>query len=92
MSVFVYVFSFLISLVVMTVVVSACGLDLRTSLAAVTACITNVGVGSIDLIGPSGNYAFFSNTVKSLLCFAMLLGRLEIITILVVFSKSFWRS
>ena len=92
MSVFVYVFSFLISLVVMTVIVSACGVDLRTSLAAVTACITNVGVGSIDLIGPSGNYAFFSDTVKSLLCFAMLLGRLEIITILVVFSKSFWRS
>lgn len=92
MSVFVYVFSFVISLVLMTVVVSACGLDLRTSLAAVTACMTNVGVGSIDLIGPNGNYAFFSETVKSLLCFAMLLGRLEIITILVVFSNSFWRS
>ena len=92
MSVFVYVFSFLISLMGLTLIVSACGLDFRTSLAAVTACITNVGVGSIDLIGPSGNYAFFSNTVKSLLCFAMLLGRLEIITILVVFSKSFWRS
>ena len=92
MSVFVYVFSFLISLVLMTVLVSCCGLDFRTSLAAVTACMTNVGVGAIDLIGPSGNYAFFSDIVKSFLCFAMLLGRLEIITILVVFSKSFWRS
>ena len=92
MSVFVYVFSFLISLMGLTLIVSACGLDFRTSLAAVTACITNVGVGSIDIIGPNGNYAFFSDTVKSLLCFAMLLGRLEIITILVVFSKSFWRN
>lgn len=91
MSVFVYIFSFIISLAVLTVAVSVCGLDLRTSLSAVTACITNVGVGAIDLIGPSGNYAFFSNPIKSVLCFAMLLGRLEIITILVVFSKSFWR-
>lgn len=92
MSVFVYVFAFMISLLGLTVIVSACGLDLRTSLAAVTACITNVGVGAIDIIGPEGNYAFFSHTVKSLLCFAMLLGRLEIITILVICTKSFWRS
>ena len=92
MSVFVYVFAFMISLLGLTVIVSACGLDLRTSLAAVTACITNVGVGAIDIIGPEGNYAFFSNTVKSILCFAMLLGRLEIITILVIATKSFWRS
>ena len=92
MSVFVYVFAFMISLLVLTVLVSVCGLDLRTSLAAVTACITNVGVGAIDLIGPNGSYGFFSSTVKSILCFAMLLGRLEIITILVVCTKSFWRS
>lgn len=91
MSVFVYVFSFIISLLGLTVLVSACGLDLRTSLAAVTACITNVGVGAINLIGPSGNYAFFPNIVKSILCFTMLLGRLEIITLLVVCTKSFWR-
>lgn len=92
MSVFVYVFAFIISLIVLTVLVSTCGMDLRTSLAAVTACITNVGVGSIDIIGPEGNYAFFSPAVKSVLCFAMLLGRLEIITILVICTKSFWRS
>ncbi len=92
MSVFVYVFAFVISLLGLTVVVSACGLDLRTSLAAVGACITNVGAGSIDIIGPEGNYAFFSPVVKSVLCFAMLLGRLEIITFLVIFTKSFWRS
>lgn len=92
MSVFVYVFAFMISLLGLTVIVSACGLNLHTALSAVTACITNVGVGAVDVIGPEGNYAFFSAAVKSLLCFAMLLGRLEIITILVVFSKSFWRS
>ena len=92
MSVFVYIFSFLISMAVLTILVSACGIDFRTSVAAVTACITNVGVGAVEVIGPSGNYAFFSNEIKAILCFAMLLGRLEIITIIVVFSKSFWRS
>ncbi len=92
MSVFVYVFAFMISLLGLTVLVSASGLNLRTSLAAVTACITNVGVGAIEVIGPNGNYAFFSDSVKSILCFAMLLGRLEIITILVICTKSFWRS
>lgn len=91
MSVFVYVFSFLIGLAALTVIVSACGLDFQTSIAAVTACITNVGVGAVKAIGPSGNYSFLTDEIKAILCFAMLLGRLEVITIIVIFSKSFWR-
>ena len=91
MSVFVYMFSFVVSLVILTVIVSACGIDFKTAIAAVSSCITNVGVGSVNVIGPSGNYAFFTNGIKGILSFAMLLGRLEIITILVLFSKSFWR-
>jgi trk system potassium uptake protein TrkH len=74
------------------VLLSACGVDFRTAAATVTACITNVGVGAVSAIGPSGNYAFFSNEVKSILCFAMLLGRLEVITLIVVLSKSFWKN
>ena len=91
MSVFVYVFAFLISLAGMTALLSICGYDFMTSLAAVEACMTNVGVGAAEIIGPSGNYAFFSDTVKYILCFTMLLGRLEIITLLVLLTKSFWR-
>jgi len=91
MSVFVYMFSFIVCLVGLTLVVSACGIDFKTAIACVSACITNVGVGAVDVIGPSGNYAFFTDEIKAILCFAMLLGRLEIITILVLFSKSFWR-
>ena len=89
-SVFIYVLAFIVCLMVLTLVVSMTGLDLNTSLAAVTACITNVGAGSVASIGPVGNYFFFSETAKYILCFAMLLGRLEIITILVVISRSFW--
>lgn len=92
MSVFVYIFSFLICMALLIVLLSTFGLDFKTAAATVTACITNVGIGSVSVIGPIGNYAFFSNEVKSVLCFAMLLGRLEIITVFVVFSKSFWRA
>lgn len=91
-SVFVYILSFILSIVFLSVAVSLCGVEFSTALAATLACMTNVGVGSVDIIGPAGNYAFFSDTVKMILCFAMMLGRLEVITILVIFSKSFWRS
>lgn len=90
-SVFVYLLSFIICSVGLVLLVSACGIDFKTSVAAVIACIANVGVGSIDMIGPNGNYAFFSQGIKGILCFAMLLGRLEIMTILVLLTKSFWR-
>lgn len=92
MSVFVYVFAFFISLALISALLNVCGYDFLTSVAATTACITNVGLGAAEIIGPSGNYAFFSDTVKCILCFAMLLGRLEIITFLVLLTKSFWRS
>lgn len=92
MSVFVYIFSFLICMTLLTLLLSICGLDFKIAMATVSACITNVGVGSVDVIGPDGNYAFFSNEVKNILCFAMLLGRLEVITVIVVLSKSFWKN
>ncbi len=90
-SVFVYVFAFIISMVIVAVLVSLCGVDFSVALAAAVACMTNVGVGSVDVIGPNGNYAFFAGEVKCILCFAMFLGRLEVITVLIVLSRSFWR-
>lgn len=90
MSVFVYVFAFLISLLLISGLVCLCGVEFRTAFAATVACITNVGMGAVDVIGPLGNYDFFSDVVKYILCFAMFLGRLEIITVLVIFTKSFW--
>lgn len=91
MSVFVYLFSFMISLLFITLLVSLTGIDFQTSLSAVLACITNVGIGAVDVIGPRGNYAFFAPEVKCILLFTMFLGRLEVITVLVLFSASFWR-
>lgn len=91
-SVFVYVFSFIISMLIIGVIVSLCGVDFNTALASAVACMTNVGVGAVETIGPSGNYAFFSAPVKYILCFAMLLGRLEVITVMVIFTRSFWKN
>lgn len=91
LSVFVYVMSFILCLIFLTVVVSFCGVDFLTAFTSVVACITNTGVGSVEVIGPTGNYSFFSPVVKGILCLAMFLGRLEVITVLVLLTKSFWR-
>ncbi|WP_347329822.1 TrkH family potassium uptake protein [Marinimicrobium locisalis] len=64
------------------------GLDLETSFSAVGACITNLGPGMGDV---AGNYGSISNPAKWILTFAMLLGRLEVFTLLVLFSPMFWR-
>ena len=67
------------------------GYDFTTSVSAAIASVTNTGPGITTSIGVMGNYAFFSTPAKYVLCIAMLLGRLEIITVLVVFTKSFWK-
>ena len=90
-SVFVYIFSFLASIAMTALLLNLLGYDLPTSVSAAFACVTNTGPGAIKSIGASGNYAFFSPAAKSILCAAMLLGRLEIMTVLVVFTKTFWK-
>ncbi len=74
--------------VVMYLALSLTGLDLMTSFSAVAACINNLGPG---LSTVSSNYAGLNDPAKWILCFAMLLGRLEIFTLLVLFSASYWR-
>ncbi|MDA0341552.1 MAG: potassium transporter TrkH, partial [Proteobacteria bacterium] len=52
--------------------------------------ISNVGPGFGDVIGPSGNFNSLPDSAKWLLSFGMLLGRLELFTVLVMFSPAFW--
>ena len=63
-------------------------IDFTTAFSALSACINNLGPGLGEV---SQNYYALSNIAKWILCFAMLLGRLEIFTLLVLFSPSFWR-
>lgn len=65
-------------------------IDIITSIGAVAACINNIGPGLAD-VGPTDNYAFFHPAVKWLLSFLMLLGRLEVFTILVLLTSTFWK-
>jgi trk system potassium uptake protein TrkH len=74
--------------VVMYLALALTGLDLMTAFSAVAACINNLGPG---LASVSSNYAALNDPAKWILCFAMLLGRLEIFTLLVLFSLAYWR-
>jgi len=67
------------------------GLDNLTSLSAAASAMANVGPGLGPVLGPSGNYAEISDTAKWLLSFGMLLGRLELLTVLVMFTPAFWQ-
>jgi trk system potassium uptake protein TrkH len=90
-SVIIFVGLFFSTILILTVLLAVSGLDFDTSLSSVIACITNTGPGTTDLIGPFGNYASFTIFEKNVLTAAMLLGRLEILTVWVVFTKNFWR-
>lgn len=75
-----------------TVVLTAIGLDLVTALSAAATAVGNVGPGLGDIIGPAGNYSGLPSSAKWVLSFAMLLGRLELFTVLVLLRPEFWRS
>ena len=66
------------------------GMDIVTAFSAVIATINNIGPG-LGEVGPSGNYGGLSPFQLSILSFAMLLGRLELLSVLVLFSSHFWR-
>ncbi len=82
-----YMLIFAVGIVVMTFI----GTDFETSIGAVVASLGNIGPG-IGGVGPVDNYAFFTPFSKWFLSFLMLLGRLELFTVLIVISPAFWRS
>ncbi len=77
---------------IFTVILAAMGLDLVTALSSATTAMSNVGPGLGEIVGPAGNFAGLPPAAKWVLSFAMLLGRLELFTVLVLFRPEFWRS
>ncbi len=69
----------------------AFGLDWLTALSGTVQAIGNVGPGLGPIIGPAGNYASLPDGAKWILAFEMLLGRLELFTVLVLLTPRFWR-
>ena len=84
-----YLFYILI-FVFTSLVLSATGLDITTALSASAAAIGNIGPG-LGSIGPTHNWGHLTDLAKWLTSFCMLLGRLEIFTVVVLFSRSFWK-
>ncbi|MBL1293145.1 MAG: potassium transporter [Thiotrichales bacterium] len=80
---------YVLSFCFMSLLLAATGLDLVSAFSAVAACLNNLGPG----LGEVGsNYVSVSPVGKGILCFAMLLGRLEIFTLLVLLTPAFWRA
>ena len=77
--------------VIGSMVLSIMGLDFMTAIGAVATSLGNVGP-AIGKVGPVDNFAWLSNEVKLFLSFLMLLGRLELFTILVLFTPYFWKA
>ncbi|MDA3882732.1 MAG: TrkH family potassium uptake protein [Bacteroidales bacterium] len=85
-----YIIIYIIIYLFGVVVMSGLGYNLETSLGSVVATLSNVGPG-IGNVGPMDNYAFLSSPAKWFLTFMMLCGRLELFTVLILFSPAFWK-
>ena len=81
-----YMFIFIVS----AILFSAFNMDMTTSFTAAASSIGNIGPG-LGSIGPYDNWGHFPDLAKIIACFCMLLGRLEIFTVMILFSRVFWR-
>ena len=86
----VYMMWYVLLFTVSVILISFDDHDLITNFTAVTATINNIGPG-LNLVGPTGNFAFFSIPSKLVLIFDMLAGRLELFPMLVLFAPQTWR-
>jgi trk system potassium uptake protein TrkH len=83
---------FTVTLGVTSVLLAMTGLDIVTSVSGAATALANVGPGLGPIIGPSGNFAPLNDLSKWILTFAMLIGRLELMVVLVLFTARFWRA
>jgi trk system potassium uptake protein TrkH len=85
-----FTFLYFISVVVSTFALLLTGLDFISAFTAVIACINNTRSG-LGVVGPASNYGVLDDVQTWILSFVMILGRLEIFTVLVLFTPAFWR-
>jgi trk system potassium uptake protein TrkH len=81
-----YVCIFFISSIILMIFVP----DMATSMGAVASCMANIGPG-LGTVGPDLTYSHIPEVGKWFLSFLMMLGRLELLTVLVIFTPSFWK-
>jgi trk system potassium uptake protein TrkH len=85
-----YLFVYVASVVVLSLLLTASGLDVLTAFSAAVVSLNNTGPG-LGEVGPASTYAVLTDTQTWICSFAMLLGRLELFTLLVVLTPAFWR-
>lgn len=89
-SIKVYLAIYVLIYFVSVLLISVDNFSFETNMSAVMATFNNVGPG-FDVVGPTGNFGVFSNFSKCVMMFDMLAGRLELLPILVLFSKKTWK-
>ncbi len=89
-SVLAFIFLYFITIVVLTFALLLSGLDFLSAVSAIIASVNNVGPG-LNLVGPSSHYGNLSDFQLWMCTTAMFLGRVEIFTVLILFTPAFWR-
>ena len=91
-SVMSFFFVFILCYAFLAVSLSFIGLDFLTAMSGAATTIANVGPGLGDIIGPTGTFEPLPDSAKWIMCIGMILGRLELFTVLVLFIPHFWKS
>ena len=86
-----FFYLYALTVCLLAIALAALGLDFVTAMSGAASAVSNVGPGLGPIIGPAGTYAPLPDTAKWLLSAGMLLGRLELFTVLVLILPGFWR-
>lgn len=89
-SVLSFIFLYFMSVVILTFTLVISGLDFVSAFSGIIACINNAGPG-LGILGPASNYGILNDFQTWVCTLAMLIGRLEIVTVLIIFTPHFWR-
>ena len=85
-----FILLFIVTNTIVTFYLYGSGYDMTTSFFASIACVGNIGPG-FGLVGPAHTYSFFDSYDLFVLSIAMIAGRLEVFTFLLIFLPSFWK-
>ena len=86
-----FFYLYILGFVIIALLLGITGLDFLTALSGAATSISNVGPGLGEVIGAEGNFSSVPDSAKWVMSFAMLLGRLEIFTVLVMLNPAFWQ-
>ncbi|MDA3818489.1 MAG: TrkH family potassium uptake protein [Prolixibacteraceae bacterium] len=85
-----FIFLYILLFIIGSVTLLLIGIDIETAASSVATCMAGIGPG-IGTVGPASNFAHLPDIAKVILSILMITGRLEIYTVLVLFSRNFWR-